>query len=200
MTRESYKGANEANREAIKRKREELGLGPRKPYRVRQLCRVERVKDGAVALIIPGWSSVRQLDVSRSVLPPEWRVVRGLRFYGVVNLAAETAAELFLGDPFEAGGSPARLRKTETRVASAVRAAPKSGRARKGSPPKTAEKRPVPMPLLKRVAQAMKRACIRRVGDEFEKDIDISAQDALRKVNVDSVIRAVLATWIGDSV
>jgi hypothetical protein len=127
-------------------------------------------------------------------------VTKGLRFYCTVNLAAEMAAELLPGAPFEAGGSPARFVKSEQKVASAIRAAPRSRKFQKGPSPKALRKRPVPMPLLKRVAQAMKRACIHRVDEEFTKNLDISAQDAIRKVNVDSVIRAVLATWIGDSV
>lgn len=172
----------------------------RPPFRARQLCRVERVKDGVVSLIIPGWASDRQLDVSRTLLPEEWRVTRGLRFFCVVNLAAETAAELLPGAPFEAGGTPARLVKSEKKVASAVRAAPRSKKFQKRLPGKKPKSAPVPMPLLKRVAQAMKRACIKRVGDEFSKNLDISAQAAIAKVNVDSVIRAVLATWIGDAV
>jgi hypothetical protein len=171
----------------------------RRSFRARQLIRVERVKGAVVSLVIPGWDSARVLDVSRSMLPSEWRVRRGLRFFCTVNLAAEMAADLLPGAPFELGGAPARIVTTEAKVSRAVRAAPRSTNFRKASPPKKVQKRPVPMPLLRRVAQAMKRACIKRVGEEFSKDLDISAQDALRKVNVDSVIRAVLATWIGDS-
>jgi hypothetical protein len=94
--------------------------------RVRQLFRVEKVRDGVVTLIIPGWSSDRALDVSRTVLPSEWRVIKGLRFFGVVNLAAETAAELLPGPPFEQGGQAVRTRLTEGKLSAALQAAPRS--------------------------------------------------------------------------
>lgn len=103
-----------------------MRLVPRKPHRARQLCRVERISKGVVTLVIPGWSTDRVLDVSRTVLPAEWRVVRGLRFFCVVNLAADSAAELLPGAPFELGGTARRTRLTDRKLSAALRAAPRS--------------------------------------------------------------------------
>lgn len=197
MTRFSKKVVQKAAR-SMKRTTPHVESEPHiigRVHMARQLVRVERVSGTKLFVVIPGVNPHWVLEFATPKdFPPKFRV-KGYRFFARANLAAELTSEVNITGPFEKGGKGARTRLTSQRISAELRAAPRP----QNFPRRTVVKAPtmehVPLLLLKKVATAMKSACVRRVGEEFERNLDISAQDAIKKVNVNSVVSAVLAGW-----
>jgi hypothetical protein len=120
--RESYRGANAANRKALDAAR------ARASKMERQLVRVVDADNRSgvpfLHLTIPKWSDSTVVRVPLAKFPEDWAgpggsfaVRKGFRFYAQVNMKAKTGDDLNISGPFVAGGRPRRTRLTDKKIA-----------------------------------------------------------------------------------